>query len=45
MKKSGDDGTTLGAILPVKEPVTMQIPKTGKTVQILTTAGNLWEYS
>jgi hypothetical protein len=39
------DGTSLGTILPVKEPVTIQIPKTGKTVQILTTAGNLFDFS
>ncbi|MEW6044227.1 MAG: hypothetical protein AB1608_08180 [Thermoproteota archaeon] len=39
------DGAVLGTILPVKEPVTMQIPKTGKTVQILTTAGNLFDFS
>jgi hypothetical protein len=39
------DGTLLGASLPVKEPVTIQIPKTGKTVQILTTSGNLFDFS
>lgn len=39
------DGTVLGNNLPVKEPVTLQIPKTGKTVQILTTAGNLFDFS
>lgn len=39
------DGTIVGTILPVRELVTLQIPKTGKTVQILTTAGNLFDFS
>lgn len=39
------DGTVLGTILPVKEPVTLQVPKTGKTVQILTSSGNLFDFS
>lgn len=39
------DGTVLGSILPVKEPVTLKVPKTGKTVQILTSAGNLFDFS
>jgi hypothetical protein len=39
------DGTVLGTNLPVKEPVTVQIPKTGKTVQILTSSGNLFDFS
>lgn len=39
------DGTVLGATLPVKEPVTILIPKTGATIQILTTAGNLFDFS
>ncbi|MCA2003945.1 MAG: hypothetical protein LDL06_04175 [Candidatus Nitrosotenuis sp.] len=39
------DGTVLGSILPVKEPVTLQASNTGKTVQILTTSGNLFDFS
>lgn len=39
------DGTLVGTVLPVKELVTIQIPKTGKTVQILTTSGNLFDFS
>ena len=39
------DGTVLGNVLPVKEPVTLQTSNTGKTVQILTTSGNLFDFS
>lgn len=39
------DGTIVGTTLPVRELVTIHIPKTGKTVQILTTAGNLFDFS
>jgi len=39
------DGTIVGTTLPVKELVTIHIPKTGKTVQILTTSGNLFDFS
>lgn len=39
------DGTLVGTTLPVKELVTIQIPKTGKTVQILTISGNLFDFS
>jgi hypothetical protein len=39
------DGTITGAILPVREIVTLQAQNTGKTVQILTTAGNLFDFS
>lgn len=39
------DGTPIGRTLPVKELVTLQIPQSGKTVQILTTAGNLFDFS
>lgn len=38
------DGTMVGNTLPVKELVTIQMPMTGKTVQILTTAGNLFDF-
>ncbi len=39
------DGTPVGTTLPVKELVNLQMPTTGKTVQILTTAGNLFDFS
>lgn len=39
------DGTSVGFTLPVKELVTIQIPKTGKTVQIITKSGNLFDFS
>jgi len=39
------DGTITGAVLPVRELVTLQTPNTGKTVQILTNSGNLFDFS
>lgn len=39
------DGSPLGSTLPVKELVTLQAPKSGKTIQILTDSGNLFDFS
>ncbi len=39
------DGSPLGNTLPVRELVTVQVPKSGKTIQILTDSGNLFDFS